>query len=64
VPTLELEFEVFCGGCGTGLCNNATEGSNNHSQYISVDPCENCLATAREEGKTEGYEECEKENDL
>ena len=64
MPVLELEFEVFCGTCGEGLCNNSTEGSNNHSQYISIDPCERCLAEALEEGREEGYNQCKEENDL
>ena len=60
MPTLSLDFEVFC-ECGAGLCNQSTEGSNGHSQYITVEPCSICLAKESEEsydkGQTEGYEE-------
>lgn len=63
MPCLELEFEVYC-SCGKGLCGNSTEGINRHSQYITVEPCEDCMNRAREEGKNEGYSECEKDNDL
>ena len=63
MPVLEVEFEVFC-SCGAGLCNNATEGKNRHSQYITVEPCSNCLDSSHEEGREEGYEQCEKDNEL
>jgi len=68
MPILELEFEVFCGTCGAGLCNNTTEGSNKHSQYIQVEACENCLEEARGEGEdkgyNKGYEQCQEDNGL
>jgi len=67
MPTLNLEFEVFC-SCGNGLCNNSTEGSNGHSQYITVEPCAECLASNYEEGHEkgheEGYRQCEEDNEL
>jgi len=59
MPTLELEFEVFC-SCGAGLCNNSTEGKTRHSQYITVEPCSDCLKSSREEG----YKQCEEDNEL
>ena len=61
MPTLEIEFEVFC-SCGAGLCNNSTEGKNRHSQYITVEPCQACLGVEYERGKEEGYEEGKEEN--
>lgn len=64
MPTLELDFEVFCSFCGAGLCNNSTEGRNNHSQYISLEPCGDCLEKAREEGRDEGYNQCKEDNEL
>ena len=56
MPTLELEFEVYC-SCGAGMCNNSSEGRNYHSQCITVEPCEACLDRAREEARSEGYDE-------
>ena len=64
MPTLELEFEVFCSVCGAGLCNNSSEGRNSHSQYISLEPCENCLEQAREEGRDEGYNQGKEDSEL
>jgi len=63
MPTLSLEFEVFC-ACGTGLCRQTTEGSNMHSQYITIEPCSTCLEKEREEGYDEGYAKCEEDNEL
>ena len=56
MPTLELEFEVYC-SCGKGLCRNTTEGKNHHSVFITIEPCEDCL----ERSRTEGYDEARKE---
>lgn len=67
MPILDLEFEVFC-SCGNGLCNNSTEGSNRHSQYITVEPCAKCLESSydegHEKGHEEGYRQCEEDNEL
>ena len=63
MPALTLEFEVFC-ECGFGLCNQSTEGSNRHSQYITVEPCSACLERERKEGDDEGYARCEEDNEL
>ena len=59
MPLLEMEFEVFCGSCGAGICGNCTEGTTKGRgmPYISVDPCQDCLDKAKEEGKDEGYDE-------
>lgn len=51
----EVEFEVWC-SCGAGLCRQTKANGTS----VTVEPCESCLDTAREEGKedgdTEGYE--------
>lgn len=60
MPTFELNFEVFC-SCGEGLCNNSQEGSNGHSQYIEIEPCQKCLAKSYEEGVDYGYEKAKGE---
>ena len=52
MPT--IEFEVYC-ECGEIL------NSKNDRNDITVEPCEKCLETAREEGREEGYEERDKE---
>ncbi len=58
-PSIEVDIEVFCGRCGTGLCQNSSSGrtSGRQQPYFNVDPCEKCL----DEAKQEGYEEREKE---
>jgi len=51
-----IEFEVWC-SCGNGLCNQTTEVKGG----IQVQPCGKCLESAREEGREEGYNERDKE---
>lgn len=57
MPTIEVEFEVFC-SCGAGLCNQAT--TNNTSQRccpgITVEPCQKCLDEAEKKGHEDGYD--------
>lgn len=60
---VDCEFEVYCGECGAGLCNNSSEGRNGHSNYIDVSPCENCLQIAYDEGREEGLEEGREEGE-
>ena len=55
MPTLELEFEVYC-SCGNGLCTNSREGKNGHSQYITVEPCEKCMDRAEDKGYEKGFD--------
>lgn len=58
MPVLELEFEVYC-SCGNGLCRQTTEGQTvgRGMSYITVAPCEKCLAKGRDEGRDEGFSE-------
>ena len=48
---VEINFEVYCGTCGDGLCNNtSTRLSRNRQQLqIVVDVCENCISDLRNE---------------
>jgi hypothetical protein len=60
MPTLNLEFEVYC-SCGAGLCLNSTEGSTSRSQYITITPCEKCQDEKYDEGYNNGYSQCEED---
>lgn len=64
MPSIEatIDFEVFCGKCGAGICNNATVLSRSNwrsgtSHNVSVDPCSSCADTFREEGASSRDEE-------
>jgi len=64
MPSFEdvsIDFEVFCGGCGAGICGNAdTRKSRNRGMpQVTVDPCKKCLEVATEEG----YLKAQREND-
>jgi len=47
-----LDFQVWCGLCGAGLCNNVTT----RDLDITIDPCEACLEASKEDGDGEGYD--------
>jgi len=55
MPTLWLDFEVYCARCGAGLCNNCTEGKTRGRgiPMITVEPCDKCLEEKYEEGRAD-----------
>lgn len=55
----DIDFEVFCGRCGDGLCNNSsTRLSRNRGEpQVVVNPCQTCLTEERNEGYKEGESE-------
>ncbi len=48
MPSFDVEFEVFCGTCGAGLCNQSdtrksrTRGEN----QVTVEACQACIEAA------------------
>lgn len=58
MPDISVEFELFCGGCKAGICNNASEGTTpgRRQKYFTIEPCGKCIADAKEEGIDEGYD--------
>lgn len=59
--SIDFEFEVFCGGCGAGICGNADtrESRQRRMPQVIVEPCEKCLEIARNEGRDEKEKEYE-----
>lgn len=57
MPTLELDFEVFCAECGAGLCNNVQEGRTpkRGMPFIEVAPCEHCTKRLEDNAYQSGY---------
>lgn len=50
--TVYVDFEVFCGECGAGMCSRTTvDGADVH-----VSPCNNCLTESYDDGESAGYE--------
>lgn len=60
---VEVEFEVFCGRCGGGLCNSTTTRSSRFrgQPQAVVEPCEKCMNAERQEGYTDGVDSREDE---
>lgn len=42
---IEIDFEVFCGTCGAGICGNTTTrySRSRGEPQIVVDVCEDCI---------------------
>lgn len=57
--TTEVEFEVFCGKCGAGLCSQSTVGYTNRRgmPFVSVEPCETCLNAEYDRGRSDEQEQ-------
>ena len=53
---VSVDFEVFCGRCGAGLCNNSREGRTPGRGVLTltVDPCKRCLGEEFDSGKEAG----------
>lgn len=48
MPSFNVEFEVFCGTCGDGLCSQS-EGRNSRNRnapQVEVEACKTCLERA------------------
>ena len=60
---IELEVEVFCATCGSGLCKGSTavKTRNRQADAIDVEACPECISNAYDEGYKKAREEFEKE---
>lgn len=56
MPSFEVEFEVFCGSCGEGLCQQSVGENTRAGLKVTVQPCEECLKKAKEKGYDEGWD--------
>ena len=55
MPEMSVEFEVYCGTCNEGLCNN-TDTRSSHRRgmnQIVVEACPKCSERSKEEGRDE-----------
>lgn len=50
MPVFEVEFEVFCGTCGAGLCHRSDTRTsrNRHCPQVTVDVCQDCIRSETE----------------
>jgi len=49
--SVSIDFEVFCGTCGGGLCNQSDTRHSRSRSYaqVVVTVCEDCVEAARQE---------------
>jgi hypothetical protein len=59
MPAFNVEFEVVCAECGTGLCRESdTEFDVRYGRLrVIVGVCKNCRDKSKSEGYKEGYDE-------
>jgi hypothetical protein len=58
MPDIVVSIDIWCAGCGAGLCPGTMTGSpsrGNVNENFQVEPCSRCLADARKDGRDEGY---------
>jgi TolA-binding protein len=48
MPSFDVEFEVFCGTCGAGLCgqSDGRNSRNRHQPQVTVEVCKDCVEKA------------------
>jgi hypothetical protein len=49
VPSIDVDFEVYCDNCGAGLCRDTRV----RGTTIHVSPCSNCMDNEYERGKAD-----------
>ena len=54
---IDVEFEVYCGTCGSSLCNQSSTGSGRRVSRVDVDVCRNCIEEEKDEAYRKGYED-------
>jgi len=57
MPDIEVNIEIYCTGCGAGICSNATATQVRRQPCFQVEPCEKCMGKAEAAGREEGYKE-------
>lgn len=52
---IDVEFEVFCGTCGAGLCYESDTRTSRNRQFpqVTVNACPKCIEAALERGRDE-----------
>ena len=53
--SIDVEFEVYCGTCGAGLCSQSDTSEGRRGLRVDVEVCGVCQDRARYEGYNDGY---------
>jgi hypothetical protein len=55
---VDVDFEVFCGTCGAGLCGQSEGRQSRNRAYpqVTVEACQKCIENAKDELNDEIYE--------
>lgn len=60
---VDVDFEVFCGTCGAGLCNvsDTRESRNRRMPQVTVEACAKCMENAKDDGRRDAEAEYEQQ---
>lgn len=55
---VDIDFEVYCGTCGAGLCNESDTRYSRNRNYaqVTVNACPNCMDRKNDEIESLKYE--------
>jgi len=62
MPKINIDVDIWC-SCGNGLCSQTQVQYGRGDPGLIVEPCEKCLADARDAGFREGYDSALEESD-
>jgi len=51
---VDVQLDFYCDVCGNPMCDNISY--DKQRAIVKIEPCENCLDAAREEGREEAKE--------
>jgi hypothetical protein len=59
-----INIDIYCGTCGAGLCRTSSADTNRSGGHrITVNACETCVQSARDEGYGEGWDDGQEDAD-
>lgn len=63
MPELEVNFDVYCASCGAGLCGNTTVSQGRYRAKLEIEPCDECITKANQDGFQDGKAEGQQEDE-
>ena len=54
-----IEFEVYCGTCGAGLCGQSVVQHGSRGWRVDVEACKSCMDDAKDAGYAKAMDELE-----
>jgi hypothetical protein len=55
MPEIEVNIELYCDTCGSGLCSQATVTRTRNMPSFRIEACDSCTKKSHLAGYEEGY---------